>query len=498
MEINQELGGAQSFSALMCQRILNSDVSEDFTIPDYCPEIRRVLYLKEELPAPARFVSGSKIDVSGVVDYTLVYVNSEGEVCSAPLSAEYSFALPIENANDFELGEGVSVMAHTVAENSSVRVSAPRRLQIRSHLRTGVCAFGKMRLFENFEGLENEDSVERLLGEAECADLLCESSEVITLEDEYLFSKEGCGVALADSSVALESVRTDGESVLASGEAVVKMLINCDGKSESVVRRIPFEAEIDVSGVDMSHDPVARVNGFVTDVALEVEEERINIELSLILEACVAQNRPFSYVRDVYSTEQECECQTKEISLPTLIGVKSFNLTQSEKLERAELNFPEGAQIVHVYASACFDGVKDDEGRRMLTGSCKYDLICLVGGEYTHVEARLPFEQAVDIDGAAALIDGIAHVGSCKARSDGENIIFESDISVHCVAFGSREVQMPSEIAFMHRREDERDRWIVYYLCPGDDAWSIAKRYGVREDKIRGDISSDRFVMIER
>ena len=104
MEINQEMGATQRFSMLMCQRVVNSDISEDFTLPDYCPEIRRVLYVKEELPMPARFISGNKIDVNGVVDYTLVYVNHEGNVCSAPVSAEYSFSLPIDNANEFELG----------------------------------------------------------------------------------------------------------------------------------------------------------------------------------------------------------------------------------------------------------------------------------------------------------------------------------------------------------------------------------------------------------
>ena len=52
----------------IAQRDVNTDISEDFTLPDYNPEIRKVLYLRTSILPPARFVSGNKIDVSGVVD----------------------------------------------------------------------------------------------------------------------------------------------------------------------------------------------------------------------------------------------------------------------------------------------------------------------------------------------------------------------------------------------------------------------------------------------
>ena len=68
MEMKQELDMTQRLSMPMCQRVVNSDIAEDFTLPDYYPEIRRVLYVKEDIPVPARFTSGNKIDVNGVVD----------------------------------------------------------------------------------------------------------------------------------------------------------------------------------------------------------------------------------------------------------------------------------------------------------------------------------------------------------------------------------------------------------------------------------------------
>ena len=97
MDFSQDMSTAR-FCMPICNRVVNTDVTEDFTLPDYYPEIRRVLYVKETMLPPAKFISGNKLDVNGVVDYTLVYVSRDGKICSAPLSAEYGFSLPLENA----------------------------------------------------------------------------------------------------------------------------------------------------------------------------------------------------------------------------------------------------------------------------------------------------------------------------------------------------------------------------------------------------------------
>ena len=73
MKIGEELGDSRITMSLT-QRDLNTDISEDVTLPDYLPEIRKVLYVRESALPPAKFISGGKVDVSGVIDYTLIYV----------------------------------------------------------------------------------------------------------------------------------------------------------------------------------------------------------------------------------------------------------------------------------------------------------------------------------------------------------------------------------------------------------------------------------------
>lgn len=498
MNFSQDISGAR-FCMPICNRTINTDVSEDFTLPDYYPEIRRVLYVKELMLPPAKFISGNKLDVGGVVDYTLVYVSNEGKLCSAPLSAEYGFSLPIENVNDFELSEGVSVMAHSVCDSSTVRVSSPRKLQIRSRITSNVSAWGKKNCSERIEGIKDPASIQRLMKESVWADIFCENSDVVMLEDEYVLPFENCRVALADSSVHVEGCRIEGELVRISGEVVLKMLVLCeqDEGSECVIRRLRFEAESDLAGAEAA-DSLCRVNGRVTDVSVNVEDGKVMTEASLVLEVCLAQNKTASYTADVYSTSQETDTVMKAHILPQVIINKNFNVSQSERVSLEELSLMSGAQIVDVCANAYVQDVSCEDGKVIFRGSCKYNLICQLDGEYSYCEARVPFRCECEGEGRIDSFDACVEVLNCRARSDGDFLNVDAELELACTAIENVETPMLESASFGDDINEVSGVWTVCYTNGEDTLWDIAKRYGVSCEDVKGDPRKDRFTLIER
>lgn len=482
----------------MCKRVINTDISEDIILPDYYPEIRRVLCVRENMLPVAKFISGNKIDISGVVDYTLIYVSSEGMLCSAPLSAEYAFSVPLDNANDFELSEGVNIMAHSVADSSTVRVSGPRKLQIRSHIRSNVNAWGKMSCCESVEGIEDPASIQRLEAEGMCAEMLCESSDIVTVSDQYTLPSDNARIAVADSAVTIQSARMDGEMIYASGEVIVGMLIITDGKSEKVVRRIPFEAESDLDGVEMDGEKLLRINGEVTELTINVEEGNALIEANLVLEICMVQNRSINYICDAYSTEQSSVTDMKSYMLPIVLENKNTSFSQNERAEISELNFTEGSDIIDVYGSAAVSEAAFEEGKYVIRGNCRYNIICLKDGEYSHCELRVPFRYESDGEYEIDGFDASAQVIGCKVRNDGDFLSVDSEIVLSYNIMGSRETEMLQRVTFFDRTEACGGEWTVCYVQNGQSAWNIAKKYGVRECDVKGDPATDRYVIIER
>ena len=500
MDFSQEIGGAR-FCMPICHRVINTDISEDFTLPDYNPDIRRALYVKETMLPPTKFISGNKLDVNGVVDYTVVYISNEGKLCSAPLSAEYSFSLPLESMNEFDMNEGVSVMVHSVAESSNVRVSSPRRLQIRSYINSSVSAWGKKNCTERIDGIKEQSTLQRLVKNVSCADILCESSDVVVLEDEYILPSENCRVALAESSVLIDGCRVEGELIRISGDVLLKILVLCEQEesSECVVRKLHFEAESDIIG-SYTQNCSCRINGSVTDVSMTVEEGRVNTEANLVIEVCLAQSCDVAYAADAYSVDQKSEISLKKQMLPTIIANKIFNVSQSERIPLEELSFAEGAQIVDASASAYVQDVSVEDEKVIFKGTCKYNVICMLDGEYSYCEAKAPFRCECEGDGNGEVysFDASVDVLNCRARADGKALNIDAELGIACTVMGGVEVDMLERASFGAALDTSAGVWTVYYTQPDETAWDIAKRYSVTSDDIKGDPKNDRFVIIER
>lgn len=498
MENSQERTGSERILMPLCGRVINSDVSEDFTLPDYYPEIRRVLYVKESPLPPSGFVGGSKIDVNGVMDYTLVYVSGDGQLCSAPLSAEYSFSVPVEGAGDFELGEGVTLMTHTFCDSSNVRVNGPRKLSVRSHLRSCVNAWGRMICGGGLYGMDAGASMETLVCEAENAELLCESSDLITLSAQYSLPTAEHRVAMADGRVCVNESRVNGEIADVDGEVVISLTIVGDGKVENAEKRIPFEAQVELDGYTDGDKGLVRVTGNVTDLSLNIEEGRVDIEADLTLEVCYAHNRTVSYVKDAYSTECDGEAITRSYTLPTVAANECVALPLNVRISAEECGIPKGAEIVDIRGNAITEGIESGDNGSVIKGKCRCHIICLSDGEYLHAEADIPFERTVDTEGEPIGFDAVSELEFCSAVWYGDDIDVEAAVNLAYTVISGRETEMLEEMRLFDGDAREKDIWTVVYLTPDDSLWNIAKRYGVRTGEVKGDPMTDRYVIIER
>ena len=499
MNFDQESMGVRISMPIM-RRDLNSDISEDYTLPDYYPEIRKLLFARPSPLLPAKFISGGRVDLSGVVDYTLVYISAEGKLCSAPLSAEYSLALPIENMGDFELGEGIDVIAHTFCESTSVRVSAPRRLQLRSHLRTSVGVWGKKLCAEKLSGLSEGASIERLLEKGRCCDLLCESSDVISLEDSFELSADE-RVALADGIVAIKDHRLSGDALSVSGEIIVRCLVAVD-KEESVrslVRRLPFDSEIELDGIELPEGASARVCGYLTDLSINVEECVARISADAILEVCVCAESEFEYTKDAYSVTQDSECEYSELSVPLSAANFNSSLSICERMSLEELGYPEGARPIEAYATALPESLTLEDGKYVLRGVCRYSVISVRDGEYQASEFSVPFryeQEAREAVGVSSF-DALATVKDARVKNEGDALCFECELLLGVTVFGEQSISMLDKIDLFDKEEQRCGELIACYPSDDDTLWSVAKRYSVLRDGIYGNPETDDFVIIE-
>ena len=124
----------------LCDKTISAELSSDYTLPDYQPEIRRILKVIPSILPPAKYIGGNNVELNGTIDYNMLYVGADGGIYSAPLSAEYALSAPLEITSDFDINEGVTVLCDISDENITARVSAPRRVGIKCRISARVRA----------------------------------------------------------------------------------------------------------------------------------------------------------------------------------------------------------------------------------------------------------------------------------------------------------------------------------------------------------------------
>lgn len=482
--MNNEIGNDSygSVTLSFCNRTVNHEVSADLTLPDYLPEMKRILSVTERIMPPARYVSASGVECNGVIDYGILYVGSDGELHSASLSSEYELNASSDTDMGLDMTEGGGASVTTVCDGTFARLLAPRRINLKSRLRSHVRAYCGADIAENAYGDVDGESIQRLFKETENACVLSGSSDVIDVSDEISGLGDDVRVASADAGVFVSDIRCKEDLVTASGDVILELLICRDGESpRKTVRKIRFDGETDISGVDS--DCLCRVNGSVSDIAVSVEEGRISCVVSVVLNCFAVKNRILKYSADLYSTERECKVETLSLSLPLVICCSNGNFSQSERLPLADTEIPEGAEIIDAWSRTSFDECRYSDGKYLFSGQSRYFVLCRKDGEYSVCELELPAKYEADGKGGEpAVFDAIAESVGCRVRIDGDNLAIDGEIAVCYDIFGENNIKTVSEARFEDPFVRQKSRITVYYPSSEESAWDVAKKFHVRSD----------------
>ena len=66
------------------------EVSEDFVLPDYIPEVRRVVGVRASVSSDGKYLSGDELETDGGVTYNVLYVGGDGVLCMTSQTSSYT------------------------------------------------------------------------------------------------------------------------------------------------------------------------------------------------------------------------------------------------------------------------------------------------------------------------------------------------------------------------------------------------------------------------
>ncbi len=456
----------------ICDKAVTTELSEDFTLPDYQPEIRRLLRITPTVSPASHYVSRGLAEFAGNIDWRVLYVGADGAIAEAKLASPYEVACEFENANELDTD---SFAADAITpENVVGRVTAPRRLSIRCRLQHRITVCGEKDSELEVSGNASPESIKKLTRTLPVNKVVSGIDDSVELEHSFPIG-EGAKAIGARADIVMDDTEADSIGIICRGTVCLKLLyLDTAKKLQTLEHRLPFTANASAPVEDDGWN--CRAFGSATDIAIDQNDGEANCRLRIAVCAEAQKNLPIRLISDIYSTSNECDKTIEQLALPCslLCGCYPFAHDGSAKLD----GLPAGARVIDSDCTALADELVLEKGGYVLLGNCRYNVIFEGDDEYSVREIELPFRCELG-SGSDLPSDFYADVSvlSCKVRPEGENYAFSAELSAALRACSETEAESVSVAAFDVERDRSRAAFTVAYTMNGDTLWDIAKKY---------------------
>ena len=486
----------------LCIPCINQSVvtecGEEVTLPDYYPEVRRVVSTHCRVLPESLYDNGETAEQGGVVSFTVLYLGDDGSLAAFPLTCDYSAAVKL-NAG----GGDTMYSLDTTAENVTCRAIGPRRLSLKARLRT--CATGEM-LTDCAAAVTHKDggtvtpaekiSVQSL--ENTALSMRRATGKLTGTVSGEFREKTGTKPIMCDGEIMITEAIPKGDSVTLRGEAHLWcMCFGGDGLYYKAVSKAPFEESISLERELSAGD--ARGWGRCASVTVKDSEDgTLFWDMEYDLECEAAENVTVTVATDMYSTMWMGNTVTDECESVMMLKCGNGRLTLSGSGGRSG-SITVGDYAVGSFGKATCDRV--DRSGGMLTASGMADIRIPVcgGGEVVEECVRLPFKYECDCPAAEGDISWRCDVSviDSTVRLDEGQLHVTAELAISLFAAVRTPVRYVSGLVLDRGQTDgDKDCTVrLYYPEYGETAWDIAKKYRIPKNAV-GEVSCD-WVLIE-
>ncbi len=461
--------------------------STEYILPDYLGDVRKVLSISASAAPAGRFVNDGEMHLSGIVNYSVLYSDSENKLYETSFSSDYDASLPVADEG------GADPHVDTRVTNFAVRLTGPRKLSAKAYVRNTVSVF--------------QDLGVTCGGDAFSDDSAPEVDKTVIEEEELLFgapiereyAESAAEVAAEADSIEIitssgfvrinESVAVDG-GVNVKGEITITSIIKTDdGAPYAIKKTIPFDETVEIEGSTEGMASSAEV--MLTSVRADSVETQdgVSITVNAIAEisASVAHNRNVEIIRDAYLKNKKTEGIYVPMSYNRfIIGGNTGDHFHGESA-RSEIGADDIQSILTSFADVKSSECTISDKAIEIKGDIAVCAIaCQINerSEQQHIPLKFthPFCVKVSLGCQlpdSAYVDYKINAVNPECFIDSDIISAECDLDITYHISEEREITRMSEcnVKDSEISADVSSSVTVYYPEPGESLFDIAKRY---------------------
>ena len=491
-------------NCFICENVFEGSseqpVDLDFSLPDYCPDIEKILKCRISPSIMSKNISADRLDVDGVAVIRLYYLDTKKQairLCehTSPFSCSFNIKTSLQD---------LTAVVKVKTEYLNCRALTPRRLDIHGAFSVGVSVYAKAQqdcctsvIAPDIQQKKHSELISCLSGIGQQQFSI---SEVLDI-GQGKSSPES--ILRSDFAVNIESAKALSDKLMLKGEAVLHLLYVTDietGSQDTMSFNIPYTQVIDVQGMsDISLNNI-KLEVMNYDVSLKSEYDESSTLVTLDSKICATvfayNEKNIDIIDDAYSTEYEVELTEKNCRFSHISAMPDNELSVRQEVRTGDNGI---TKIIDIWCDS-INSICTNDGNS-LTAKGKINC-CILAVDKDNIPfyAERPLEFAFKPD-IADISDISANIDiSCKSlnfRITGDNSVeLKADLKITGFLTESKTIRCIVAVNAdedKKRFKDKNAALTLYYADKGESLWDIARNYctSVEAVMLENDLADD-------
>lgn len=499
----------------VCKTIFNETrektVDADIALPDYCPDIQKILKCRIEPHIETRNIIGDRIEIEGNATVKIIYIDA---IKMAVRCTEQSYPFSISE-NLRETPKEPALQTEIKVNYLNCRALSPRRLNLHGAFNVNIKVLDKCeeRTVTHIKGTDIQQKKSSVQYSYIRSITQRQFSVTETLEPGQNHSAVQ-SVIRSEIRAVKGDCKMNGNKLIYKGDLLIKLVYLADldsGKLESMDYSIPFSQAIEPeSGTDESTISLrTEILSYSITLRNEIgfDDPLPVLSAKLCVTALVLEKRDTTVIKDCYSTMYRTLPEYAEITLPILKCEFKESIVDKVNVDLTENTV---SKVIDVWCENGNAVCIQKEGKTYITG--KYNVCVLAAdnegntvytersGEYTHALSQDMNIDRPDFYTETKVISSSYRICSERRIEVRTELLVSGEvydeINIKCLSALSTDGEKP-------REDTKKEPLVLYYARGGEDIWDIARAYCTAPDNIRNDneldcdaLSSDRLLLI--
>lgn len=475
------------------------EISSDISLPDYCPDIMRILKCTVTPNITTSKITGDRATADGVAKINVIYSDEKNSIFC--YSTEYPFSKFAELASAYD---SATLSATAKVEFVNCRAISKRRLDIH----------GALNIHFKVSGTSCDRVISSAVGDGiqlKRKSIDISSVKAVTGKRFQLSQAEEVGSTMPGigkiidccASPIVNETKVIKGKLLIKGELTVRVVYSADsGENETAVlgSSIPFNEIIEDESFNDSCKPVIKLNVSAINAEPKVDNDGeyrvMNISADIFAYITAYEDDCINVVTDAYSTQTEINTKYTLMDFSKINADFSDSFVCRQNLDVSSIN-PQKLYATIVSEPEFKHSFSD--GKLKINGKIGLSLI-LIDGEGVPIccEREAEFEYSRSVDGDSEKLSCAPQINlmgcACTLAGNG-NADFKAELSVKATVFdGNRDKVLTSLTVEENCAAKSKKSSLTVYFCSGNESlWDIARRYNTTVEDImeENELSAD-------